>query len=76
MNSAEKSGLGKTTQWRLWNRPLFKNKVDLVLKKIISFVCCARKEGDSPPYFQTQLLLVFNHRENGEDKESDQEAGN
>ena len=76
MNSVEKSGLGKTNQWRLRNRPLCKGKVDLVFLKIISFVCCTRKEGDSPPYFQSQLLRVYNHRENGGDKESNQGAGN
>ena len=54
---------------------LYKGEVDLFLK-IISFVCCGRKEGDSPPYFQSQLLRVYNHRENGRDKESDQGAGN
>ena len=39
-------------------------------------MCCVRKEGDSSPYFQTQLLHVYNHRENSEDKESDQGDGN
>ena len=38
VNSAEKSGLGKTTQWRLRNRPLF--KIDLVF----SFHLCATRE--------------------------------
>ena len=62
MNSAKESSKEKKTQWRLQNRPLYKGKVDLVLK-IISFVCCRRKEGDSLPYFQSQFLRVYNHRE-------------
>ena len=37
---------------------------------------CAWKEEDSLPYFQTQLLHVYNHRENSEDKESDKGDGN
>ena len=36
-------------------------------------MCYAWKEGDSLPYFQRQLLHVYNHRENSEDKEFDKD---
>ena len=45
VNSTEKNSLGKTTQWRLRNRPLCKGKVDLVFKKSFHLcAACERKE--------------------------------
>ena len=74
VNSEEKNGLRKTTQWRILNRPLC--KVGLVFKKIFHLCAAYKKEGDSLPYFQRQLLHVYSHKENSEDKEFDQGDGN
>ena len=41
----EKSGLGKTTQWKLRNRPLCKGKIELVFEKSFHLcAACERKE--------------------------------
>ena len=58
MNSAEKSGLGKTTQWRLQNRPLCKGKVDLVFKKSFH-LCAARERKETVRHISKVKFYVF-----------------
>ena len=58
VNSVEKSSLGKTTQWRLQNRPLCKGKVDLVFKKSFH-LCAARKRKETVLHISDVNFYMF-----------------
>ena len=50
--------MGKTTQWRLLNTPLFKGKVDLVFKKSFH-LCVARERKEAVRHISNVNFYMF-----------------